>query len=284
VFNSNIKINVDLSHNKKPRLDWFFYNEGMEDVVKNDFLEGTTYPEFEESNVSSRGMLFDFTLIDDSTEVDSSDFKKTYAVPLIMKIEEDDNNNITNNYNMTFDFDPEVYLPTGDNIMTYWSGFASNKGSGCEDIADGEDTLVFNYPDLIETKDGLKHKVSLPIYNTIKENGVEYLQTVLYSPYNERTGTNEFTIQIDSNAELYSLQNACENGECDINGAITDYKINSLREIFDGIIDEKICVAPRRQGNETNWKIFWNEQKILGELEDIKKILDEDEVKRCGNK
>jgi len=269
-FDSDLTIIIDLKQKSLPAYNWFFYENGIEDVLSE--IEASE-PTIGNSNVTNRGAIFRFEHTDNNNDLSTSTLWKTFATPLFTKISQDGNDSY-NNFTISKDGGIEGLV---DDTFTYWTGFASTKGQGCEDISpvQTDGYLVYNTPDkLLSTSASARINVEISEYNYIDVNTIEYLQSVIYLPYNFEQ-RNNVTLTMDGNLLLTTPNSTCTTLPCklEIKASNTVYKINNLQEVFDNIVSGKVCVSEERNGNRTNWKLFWNENEILKNLNAKKALI-----------
>ena len=169
-----------------------------------------------------------------------------------------------------------------DDTFTYWTGFASTKGEGCEDISPNQEDgyLLYNAPDLLlDPSNSAMLDVEISEYTYIGFNDIEYLQSIIYLPYNFEQ-IDSATLTIDGNLLLTTTNSTCTTVPCklELKANNTIYKVTSLQEVFDNIVSGKVCVSENRLGNKTNWKLFWNENEILKTLNAKKELITDAEL------
>jgi hypothetical protein len=105
-----------------------------------------------------------------------------------------------------------------------------------------------------------------------------YLSTVLYLPSNKE-------IQIKAPFNVYTQNDVIEGDQYSIGTTIikaSDYpenKIDSLKKLFETISEEKVCILYDNSTSVEKWDLFWNQDKILDQLENVKANIDD--AKRC---
>jgi hypothetical protein len=279
IFDADLKIIIDLKQKSLPAYDWFFYDQGVEDILSQIIA---TEPTIGNSNVKNRGAIFKFEHTDNNNDFSNSTFWKTFATPLIAKISKD-GNNIYNNFKISTDGGLGSLT---DNTFTYWTGFASNKGEGCEDISPTQDDgyLVYNIPDtIIDPSNASSLDVEISEYNFIGGSSVEYLQSVIYLPYDTMKSSMS-ALDIDGNLAITTNNSTCTTLPCsvELKADNTIYKATNLQEVFNNIVSGKVCVSENRLGNKTNWKFFWNENEILKTLNPKKAEINDADI--CGSR
>ncbi len=274
-FDSDLTIIIDLKQKSLPAYDWFFYDNGVEDVLSEII---PIEPTIGNSNVTNRGAIFRFEHTDDNNDLSNSTLWKTFATPLIAKIS-GDGNDVYNKFRIIKDGGLGSLV---DDTFTYWTGFASTKGEGCEDISPNQEDgyLLYNAPDLLlDPSNSAMLDVEISEYTYIGFNDIEYLQSIIYLPYNFEQ-IDSATLTIDGNLLLTTTNSTCTTVPCklELKANNTIYKVTSLQEVFDNIVSGKVCVSENRLGNKTNWKLFWNENEILKTLNAKKELITDAEL------
>jgi hypothetical protein len=264
-LNQNLEINIDFTPGALPNFDWFFYEQGIEEIFRENMDRA---PSLAEANVKSRGIIFEFEHIDGNNDLTGTEILQSFATPVFIKIEKD-GNIISNKFNIETDGGLGSF--NDEETFTFWSGFATNKGEGCEDISKTQENgyLVLNTPDYINPNQGDSSTLAVEIekYNIIDANDIEYLQSIIYLPYDDQDQASS-TLTINGDVKIYTDYSSCITFPCvlELKAENTSYKVNNLQETFDGITNGRICVSEERFANKTNWKLFWNELEILSEL------------------
>jgi hypothetical protein len=284
-MNSDVSIDITLKKVGQPLEDWFFYDNRVGDVFETDVT--IDEPDYYIVNDERRGVIFEFTQDNTTLNLDDSSFYKMQAVPLFIKLE-NVGGDINNSYSVDFDLgltNAQISNPQDPYAFTYWNGFASSLGGGCEDISiDPEidpQPLLFNFPDSILLENSTKN-VYLYEFENSKADNVEYLETVLYLP-NWSVSTPRRIITPFNVYTKDSSCNASTTGICetDISTLTSDYSVSTLQELFDGIKDEQVCVASEKKGSNTDWTLFWNAKKIKSDLDTKKDTITDAII--CGN-
>jgi hypothetical protein len=264
-LNPGVSVEVEFRWIRPPFEDWFFYDNTIGDVFDIDIE--VIEPEFYISNDRKRGVVFEFVHNTNSLDVSGSAIYKTTATPLFIRLA---NANGDTNNSFEIDFDIGLDQAEESGIFSYWSGFASSLGDGCEDIMEsGTQTLplVYNIPDRF-TVENTHKKVYLDEYAVTKADGVEYLETVLFIP---KFVTHTLERNIITPFNIYTTDSACiadgTNCEIDVTALNSSHGVETIQELFDGIESEEICVNSEVDGDNTNWTLFWNSNKILEDLD-----------------
>ena len=270
-LNPALKITVSLEKKSSPSYKWFFYEDNSTDSFAEQIegLASSRQPNAYVSNVYDRGLVMDFNRV--GSTINFSKFYKTYAVPLFIKVTGDLSGNSDANFTVTG-------YPSSD-TFTYWSGFASTQSNGCETTSasppSGIKTLPYRVPDsninrIIESsnntfvipefsKEGANNKGVVP-------NSKIYLETVIYSP-------KDSAIALDKHRFDFNLSNTSNThaNMLTLNSNNSLHAVESVADIFNKIKSEEICVANQKLGpNSEKWIVFWNQQKILGDLNTLK--------------
>ncbi len=266
-LNPKLNIEVNFVFKNSPSFNWFFYEEGVDELFPDEV--NATIPSINFSNVTERGTVMDFLHTVGNVDISKVNLYKTFAYPMYIKIKDNDGN-ISNKFSISTD---TALSSLTEEIFTYWTGFASNNGGGCEDISLNPDTtLAYNEPDSVINfvPTNTQQNIELDKYNTIKESGIEYLHTTLYLPKELQTASEEITIR-GNNLGIYS-----PNGNCvgtpttpcvlSIDSEDSHFVVNSMQELFDRIEVGDVCVSQLTQGLTSKWILFWNENNILKEL------------------
>ena len=265
-LNTGVTIDVEFRRIRSPFQDWFFYNTQIGDVFDTDI--SVVEPEFYIANDRKRGVVFEFVHNATSIGLGGSTVYKTTATPLFIRLA-DVNGDTNNSFEIDFDIGLDQAEESG--IFTYWSGFASSLGDGCEDIMVDANTpklpLVYRIPDRFAL-DNTRKKVYLDEYAVTKADGIEYLETVLFIP---KFASDTLQRNITTPFNIYTTESACNasttNCEIDIVALNSPHSVETIQELFDGIRNEEICVNSEVNGDNTNWTLFWNSNKILQDLD-----------------
>lgn len=274
------KINLKINFRKiggEPLLDWFFYEFGVESL---DESINQTSNNFYDTQFEKRGQVLNFEQDIVSFNVENIKAYPSFAIPIFIKVQNDEN--LLNNFQIS-DIDPIDNIRGTEfenSIFSYWTGFASSMGDGCTELLKGEDSLVYRMEDRITEFSSDQGIFEIELYYE-KENelqiGKEYLQTVIYAPILSSLG-NTLTFDINpQNQNVYNKNGVCNNNNnCKIQLTNSNYVVNwntSLQDIINGIKNETICVTANQDGttNRINWTLFWNENKIIGELTPAKR-------------
>lgn len=259
VLNEGLNIKVRFEKVSSPGFNWFFYynqNESFAEEFANP-LGTTKYT----TNVINRGVLLNFEK--DSSTITAKNFYPTFAVPLVARIKDRNQLNVSDSEFKVVGYDKDVF--------TYWTAFASSLADGCETTSanplQGSKVLPYRVNDynLGNTFYGISEVFD------VNSNSTMYLSTVLYLPTNDtvnpitmllvpfKTFTkkeivdgnalNPVTLSIDASDPTYSA-----------------YKIESLENVLNGINDEKVCVIYDKSTGTEKWNLFWNQDKVLDSL------------------
>jgi hypothetical protein len=264
-INSNINIYVTMNRQTTNNFDWMFYQQGDTELTENSIYKPTLLPgSFNTSNDVKRGVVLEL-IYSKTGNNDSNTLYNTFAVPFFIRIA-DTNGKTDRNFTI------ENKGQTTPTLFSYWTGFASSLGSGCRTIANIPDPAPLEYrtPDTKKGENTSTWTFEFPDLNSTKKDSVEYLETAIYLPRADDDG-----IEFSSPFNAYTKNLTCNgnpNNRCtfDINSSLASYlisKTNSLTSIITGIKNRDLCVhkGTNDTGN-TQWTIFWNQQKILLEL------------------
>jgi len=271
VLNSNIKINVTLNSQPTTYFDWMFYQQGDSELAESSVSDsGITPGNYAISNDSKRGTVLELEYNSKTGVADSNVLYNTFGVPFFVRVA-DVNGNIDRNFTV------EARTQTPPTLFSYWTGFASSLGlgTGCETIANAaNNTLEYRSPDKKVGTATNPLTFEFTDFNSTKKDSVEYLETVVFLP-SSSSGPAVDGVEFSSPFNAYTKNFACigsPSGRCtfDINSSMTSYKLSNtttLTSIINGIKDRNLCVYKgiNARGN-TQWTVFWNQQKILSEL------------------
>jgi len=269
-----LELTITLEKDSNPEFDWFFYNREGDDAVML-FVDAQTQkiPTFDNyvTNFSNRGAIIEFSTTS-AGSITAKNFYTTFAVPLFIRIGKTPGG--TKNSFTTTGFSSEGHLNPLQ--FSYWTGFASSLGNGCEDITTTGGALPYLLPDS-KVAGSTTDNFELKEYNSTKSDQNTYLETVVYLPNNAGS-----SITLAGPLNIYWKGGSCTTASSGganctfiINKSETSFVIpadqvnptNSLHYVFNSIKDSNVCVyqEPNPTGG-TKWVLFWNEQKILKEL------------------
>lgn len=286
----NIRINFREAGGK-PLLNWFFYEAGVESL---DDQINQANNSFYNTQIQNRGQVLRFEQDLQNFDLQGILAYPQFAIPLFVKVQKNEDETINSfkikNISPLDQIDNTNLL--GNSTFSYWSGFASSLGEGCEEILEGESSLVYRLNDKIEKIDNLSQIFQVNLYPNQESNlkeGKEFLQTIIYSPILGSAGTQ---LQFDLNYEknnLFNKDGICSStNDCRIkidNSTNVINWTNSLQNILDGIKNQTICVTAQQDGtsNKVDWILFWNENKIFENLKNAKTraINADSEIKYC---
>jgi len=268
ILNPSIDIKVILEKESSPKLDWFFYNEGYTDDFEEAFREiGTqTTTNAYSTNVLNRGEIITFD--ETSGDINNTSFSQTYAYPLFVIVNGDANGDTNTLITLKDTVEEPTMNFVGKENLSYWTGFASSKGDGCETIAlDSQSNfLPYRVPDFGITDTQFYMADTMHNLEKVVPNSKMLLSTVFYLPYTNRSTRK---LDFETPMPLYHTAASCSTPPCNLSlqESMSTYKADNLNTIFDEIRNENICVY-KSIGTlqEKRWSIFWNEQKILTDL------------------
>ncbi|MDD3083796.1 MAG: hypothetical protein PHP82_02125 [Candidatus ainarchaeum sp.] len=284
IINEDIKITVDFSNKTEPIIDWFFYRKEVGDITDSD-ISVITAPTLKQTNTINRGKILSFRKVVNEFDPEEIILTPTFAIPLFIKIEKKEGI-VTNKFSVT---ESQETNYSEEDIFTYWSGFASNKGEGCEEISPEQtetNTLFYRLPDIITNQQSaLINDVELTEYDNIENEDIEFLQTIIYAPY---FGNSNEEITLAGKTSIYSNTLDCtyNNSDCDIefDSSNSNYFSRNMPEIIQGIVDKKVCISEELVGANKIWILFWNEEELLKSLKNKKEqvIATTPTVEICG--
>ncbi|VVB76239.1 Uncharacterised protein [uncultured archaeon] len=249
-----LSINASMEKKEDPKFDWFFYYDKNTDNFPQK-ISPAQNPNLFTTNVDARGTILTFEKGSDIT----GQFYKTVAIPIMAKISDRTGTGPTTNFKV-----PGYEADT----FTYWTGIASNEPNKAG-VVDGctnpftQKALPYRAAD---SKIASLGNFSMPEATGNKQNGIMYLQTVVYVP----VLSGQLTI---SDAEFglrwlgYSCDgnstNKCGSTITNIVGNYPNTKVETLNEVFNGIKNGSICVFEDNSLSNPRWKVFWNQDKVL---------------------
>jgi len=250
----NIKVNFEKINSTK--FNWFFYYS-QSDSFAEDFATPTPALNYI-TNVIDRGTILNFEK--NNSTIITKNFYSTYAVPLIIKIKD-------KNVEGVFDSKFEVSGYNQD-IFTYWTAFASSLGDGCETTSITPPNAKKVLPYRVNDSNLGNAMYEIRELRDVLPNSIIYLGTVLYLPVNDsisslkipfKVFTKKETIDgdIEQNPNLLLTSN---------DSIYSQYKFISLKEVLGGINSESVCVIYDKSTGTENWKLFWNQDKMLDSL------------------
>ncbi len=253
-------LNVTVSMEKKedPTFDWFFYYDKNTDDFPTK-IASVPNPSMYTTNVDARGTILTFEKGADIT----GQFYKTVAIPIIAKISDKNGTGSTPNFKV-----PGHEADT----FTYWTGFASNEPNKAGIVDGCTNPFTQKVLPYRVTDERIATSGNFIINDAVgtKQNGVMYLQTVVYVP----TLSGQLTIS-DAEFGLKWLGYNCDGNSVNrcgatitnIVGNYPDTKVETLNEVFNGIKNGSICVYQDDSLSNPRWKVFWNQDKVLQKLD-----------------
>jgi hypothetical protein len=217
------------------------------------------------ANVLKRGTILEFERT--GSRVDANFFYKTFAVPLFIELSTRKASSYTDanfavlNYLLPGGIKPEMF--------SYWTGFASSLSDGCESTVvsriTGGKELPYRIPDFNIPAMNL---YELSDFRSMASDSNLYLETVLYLP--KTTNPLQEGIQLNAPFSIFTPKVSCKHSAApcivDINSN-TPFIVSDLQSLFKSINDENVCVYKETGLNSGKWIIFWNQQKILREMD-----------------
>jgi hypothetical protein len=272
-LNDQVNILVSLEKKSEPKLNWFFY---YQDNNFDNINYAPTIESIYTNNYSKRGLIMSFEK-ENGGVGELKNFYSTYSVPLITRlVDQNSGEDYISDSKFEVNINNHTY-ETGD-IFSVWSGFASSLGEkGCESTVKSTSKKGLPYRVLDIALDELG-RFEIPDLNNLKSDTKMYLSTVLYLPSNEE-------IHIKAPFNVYTQNDVIEGDQYSIGTTIikaSDYpenKIDSLKKLFENISEEKVCILYDNSTSVEKWDLFWNQDKILDQLENVKANIDD--AKRC---
>ena len=266
----NPSLKLVVSFEKIPQsigYDWFFYYDETTDSFMDLFTNLQT-PSKYVTNVFDRGTVLEYTM---GAPASDQKFYKTFATPLMLKVSSSSVSGLSDaNYtveNYTSD------TPSPYDTFTYWTGFASSQLDGCETTALnpplGMKSLPYRIPDVNIVSVGVIQNFEIPELKFVKKDSNIYLESVLYLP--KVANSNKLKITT-SNRQLFNSSGICTGPTCNltINDENPTHSSETLAEVFENIKNESICVYKDSGTGNTKWRLFWNQQRILQDLNTMK--------------
>ncbi len=258
MLNPNMNVKIYFEKVSDPKLDWFFY------YIKDNYADSVFLPQTGAdaftTNYLDRGTIMNFEKRGDNTNL--TKFYSTFAIPLIGKIVDQGEGNGSDS----------SFVLSGDEfknkeLFTVWTGFASSIGAGCGTtiINPKEGKKALPYRILDSNLGGTEYEIT--DLNRVTPNSVMYVETVVYLP----TTFTEF--DMNSPFTVFSLSGNTNSNKSLFVGLTnyTNYKIDSLENILQGIKDQNICMYYDNSTDKETWKLFWNQDKVLDSLKAIVK-------------
>jgi hypothetical protein len=283
--NPSIRLEVSLKKIAPPKYDWFFYYDDNAMAFINTLNENES-PSKYVANVFARGAIMKY-----EKDGENNFFYNTYAIPLVLKIDDNghsgkaDANYTVQNYYTVNDATNWAY-----DAFAYWTGFASTINQGCDTTSTSpivESTLPVAIPDInsgfvLNMQNSRVYDI--PELKTVTPGSVMYLQTVIYTPSIRSIQAIEpnLTKIITRGNKIHTDTNACivDGNNCyiELRQVNSKYIVNAdnttkIKDLFNGIKNESICVYKETGLGNPIWNIYWNEQKILSDLNAYKETI-----------
>jgi hypothetical protein len=255
-FNPNISIKIYLEKVAEPKLDWVFYytKDNYGDELYTPSV-GTDYI----TNFSDRGTIMRFEKTNKT--IVNKNFYSTFAVPLIMRIV---NNEELSASDASFTAAISGNSTYAGEVFSVWTGFASSLGNGCGTTVInpkiGGKALPYR---IIDSSKG-NGIYEITDLNSVQAGSKMYVETVLYLSEQDlllQLPFRAFSLFADVDGTKASPQSLI------IDGAdYSTYTIDSLSDVLEGIKDQKVCVYFDNSTSKEEWKLFWNQDKVLDDL------------------
>ncbi len=268
------RIEIDLtSTGERPSIDWFFYRKDFEKITGDNVINRNVNPsnlDLVVTNNLERGLIMVY-----NSHINSAELLKSFAIPLFIKVERVDGVGISNKF--TLKKEPSTYQNL--DYFTYWTSIGSSEGDGCVGVSpeasSGKRFFKIKDSRVRTISNNLEHEFKLREFDYIQENAAEYLQTVVYVPYEGHSGEK---FSIGGNISVYSeeyvqLFNSADDPITNIefDSSSTSHVVSDLMDVFDGIKEGEICIAREQIGASEEWILFWNEKRIVDSLIDRKR-------------
>jgi len=265
--NPALNITVSFEKLEDPSFDWFFYDDDETDSF-NDLFANTGNPSKYQTNVINRGEVLYYN----ETNPANARLYKIFASPLLARITDQ----ATGSDSL---FEVEEYLK--QDIFTFWTGIASTLGEGCEITSTNpvEKQLPYRVPDKNVSAVTAYDAFEIAELSSVKPNSVIYLETVLYLPIAGTIAGGNNSVVIHSPFKVYTkngLVSQTSPYTAPVSKTTTPFVVETTTEkealslIFDHIRDGNICVSSSTGTGSNEWKLFWNQQKIIDELSKVK--------------
>lgn len=277
-----VKIKVKLEKISEPPFEWFFYNDEATDSFAEVFESPKLITKYR-ANVLDRGSIMSF--IKDPSGRTDGNFYSNYAVPIIIKLSDTEKTGEIDAFYEVRGFTEK------SEMFTFWTGFASTQEEGCGTISNvsssGGRELPYRIPDVnIRSSTGNQMFGIREFSSVIKDSNI-YLETVIYVP---TTGSEAPEYEIITPFDIYSLFDSCTRKpkqKCELKfGALSDYakkfRATTIKEVFDGIRDGNICVFKDTSQQVTRWQVFWNQEKIVESMNEMKASIKDAKLCKLG--
>jgi len=267
-LNPTINIKVTLTKERAPKINWFFYEQGYNDNFKELFVntpptaDGSSYT----TNVDRRGEIIKFTE-ENGVISGGVSFFRTYAYPLFVAVKGGPSGITNTKIDLVGTTGSTVGFVNQD-TLTYWSGFASSLGDGCDTTSTAvlKKFLPYRIPDIASNDSFYLHDPAHSLAS-VTPNSTLLLNTVFYLPY---TPGSTQSLDLTAQMPLYHPTGTCTTPPCEISiqESMSDYKVNDLESVLEGINNNTVCVQRELDGvqQKNKWTLFWNESEILVDL------------------
>ncbi len=302
-LNPYVKISVSLQKIGEPEYDWFFYTKEYNGLIQEVSLDNYN------SNITKRGLVLEFTNDGPDAKIN---LYNNFASPIFIGVPNGvppftSLMEVTEGQNSPYPFQ-------GKDKFTYWTGFASTKGDGCESIRTTDKALPYNEPDV---PSGITSTNEYAEFS-FKLNGISnyydsmYLQSVLYLNKPIKILTQNYIYAADEGTfcGCYESQSGpgagivrCVQFNSGVTGTLlsgnkcnitipesNEYSLldSDLPKLFEQIKSGNVCVSKQTkrvsgEGIDT-WKLFWNEGKIIRKLNDMKSLINTNQTIRAQGK
>jgi hypothetical protein len=266
-LNPSLDLTVTLEKIQSPPFEWFFYDSNSNNLDEGFGLNTiNNTASVYETNVSRRGTVMQYSKTNLGEE--DTDFFKSYAVPLFVRLVSDSNGN-TNGRLKVVEEEISTQFKPENGTFSYWTGFASSIDNGCATITDAQSTLPYRVSDLVIRQNGNieYNSFDYPMMNATA-NSKMYLETVLYLPQSK-------SMSLVSPMKMYTKNTTCANPQdanclININTNVKMGEAYDLNMAFTGIKEGKICISKKVSATGEVWDLFWNQNEMLKLLADRK--------------
>jgi len=255
-LNPYMNLEVFVEKIAEPKLNWFFYYQG------DNYAEELYVPTPSETyttNYLDRGIIMNFEKIGDNTNL--TKFYSTLAVPFIARIVDKGQIDVSDS---SFKVIGAEY--SNKDTFSIWTGFASSLGSGCGTTVVSPKSGSLALPYKIFDSNAGQNMYELKDLNEVKPDTRMYISTVLYLP------TGNSNLQMELPFKVFTLDQTVEGTVGDAKTLIIRpekygaYTISSIKDVLDGMNQQKVCVYYDKSTEKESWKLFWNQDLVLDAL------------------
>ena len=255
-FNPKMNVIVYIEKISEPKLNWFFYY--TRDNYKAELYSPTLAEGSYTTNYLDRGTIMNFEKTSTSSRM--INFYPTISVPLIAKLVDKGQAGVSDS---SFKVDGAYY--TNKSAFSVWTGFASSLGGGCQTTIvnpkEGDNALPYRLIDSSLSDNWY----TIEDLNELQPNTKLYVSTVLYLP-------SMGALQMQVPFKAFTLKQTVTGTNATPAILVIDpndysqYTIDSLTDVLDGMKNEKVCIYYDKSAGAEKWKLFWNQDKVLDAL------------------